>query len=64
MLIDIPRCLVEEALSCHFIQQQGSTNSIEYRSKDVERRQHHFSELVTAIIIKQITHQKRLPNTK
>ena len=61
MLIEIPTILVEEALSAHFIQQGGSLNTMELRCRDVERREHHFAELVMAIIVQEYRKMKLLP---
>lgn len=46
MKIQIPDILIQEALEAHFIQDRGSINSTEGRSREVERREHHFAEIV------------------
>lgn len=64
MIIEIPDRLAQEALEAHFIQQKGSINSTEWRSREVERREHHIAEMVCAIIAKDFANRKLLPYYK
>jgi hypothetical protein len=60
LTIQIPLSLVEEAIACHHIQMKWSLASVELRSREVERMEHHFSEILMAIIIREYQNQKRL----
>lgn len=64
MQIEIPDRIVQKALECHFIQQKWSVNSTEWRSREVERREHHIAEMVCAIVAKDFTNRKLLPYNK
>ena len=61
MQIEIPDTIAQEALEAHFIQQKWSINTAELRSREVERKQSHITEIVCAIIAKQYSNQKLLP---
>jgi hypothetical protein len=61
ILIPIPVSLVQEAIDCGIIQTTWTPKSAELRSREVERREKHFAELVIAIINKELNKQKRLP---
>jgi len=63
MKINISDKVIQMALESHFIQ-QWSVKSTEWRSREVERRQHHISEIVCGVIINQYRKQKLLPYNK
>lgn len=64
MLFEIPQCVVQEAIECHFIQQGWTVQWTELRSREVERRESHIAEIVCAIITKEFNRQKLLPYNK
>ena len=61
MKIEIPNAIVQEALEAYLIQDKWSINSTEWRSREAERRQYHFSEIVIWIIVNEYRNQKLLP---
>lgn len=64
MKIEIPQCIVQEAIECHLIQQGWTVKWTEIRSREVERREAHIAEIVCAIIANEFRRQKLLPYNK
>lgn len=60
ILLEIPDKIVDEAITAHFVQMNGSYWAIDIRSTQVERIQNHIWEIITALIIKQATGHLRL----
>ena len=61
ILIPIPVSLIQEALDAWIIQTHGIPQSADLREAEVMRREHHFAEIVIAIILKEFHKQKSLP---
>lgn len=53
MLINIPDHIVQMAIEGGIVTTKGNTSNMEGRMQYVERIEHHFSEIVMGIIIKQ-----------
>lgn len=64
MEYNLPENIIQMAIECHFIQMKWSINSTEWRSREVERREHHIAEMVCAIVAKDFTNRKLLPYNK
>ena len=61
MKIEISNNIIQMALEAHLIQQSGSINSTEGRSREVERRQNHVCEIIIWIITNEYRKQRILP---
>jgi hypothetical protein len=59
-LIPIPNSIIQEAIDCWIIQMKWSAGSVEIRSRQVEVMEHHIAEIVSAIILKEVTKQLKL----
>ncbi len=59
-LIPIPNSIIQEAIDAWIIQMKWSAGSVESRSRDVERIEHHLAEIVIAVIQKEVQKYLRL----
>lgn len=62
--INIPDQIVDDCIRAHYTQMTWSMWPVDARSTSVERLENHIGEIVSAIIIKEVIHQRRLPLSK
>ena len=58
--IEIPVSVIDEIITAWFIQMKWSYGSIDTRCTQVERIENHISEIVTAVILKEVQKQLKL----
>lgn len=60
IVIEIPTSIVDECITASLVQMKWSYGSIDIRCTQVERIQNHISEILTAVILKEVQNQLKL----